>query len=463
MVRNNPGGGGGATPANIFNATYTFAVDAEANDSYAVTVTDGADALADGLKVTIKVATANTGASTLDYNALGAKAILKLNDQATITGDIEAGMMLDLRFDEDNDVWQWTGTPAGLVDTGILNVVEDTTPQLGGSLDANSKAVNLSKGVDVASGTALNLGADGNSFDVTGTTTITSINTEGIGTTVVLHFDGILTFTHHATDLVLPTGANITTAAGDIAVMYEYATGDWRCISYTRADGTALAAAAGGSSTALDPANFDADWFSYQQNWYCTDSVAYTFDATSLTSGSFVRGYTKLLFTTGSAVVKMMPIDGSSEYSSPGLGSYVEGLWFRGMLWVNANVNGRVGFGAADAQEQLAYAHTATNERACFLIDEANTKIYAVTADGSSVTATDVTGSYTVGAVYHTYTMHYTDGSNCLFYIDGTLVATHTTNLPAGGQADNFGFGYDGAASFIVVSPTQIATKRTNA
>ena len=90
------------------------------------------------------------------------------------------------------------------------------------------------KGADVASATALALGSDGNSFDVTGTTTIASINTVGIGTIAVLQFDGALTLTHHATDLVLPSEANITTAAGDIAVMYEYATGDWRCISYQK-------------------------------------------------------------------------------------------------------------------------------------------------------------------------------------------------------------------------------------
>ena len=37
--------------------------------------------------------------------------------------------------------------------------------------------------------------------------------------------------------MVLPGGANITTAAGDIAVLYEYASGDWRCVSYSRASG----------------------------------------------------------------------------------------------------------------------------------------------------------------------------------------------------------------------------------
>ena len=91
------------------------------------------------------------------------------------------------------------------------------------------------KGADVASAAALVLGTDGNSFDVTGTTAITSISTWPIGGLATLHFDGALTLTHHATDLILPGGANITTAAGDIGIFYEYASGDWRCISYVPA------------------------------------------------------------------------------------------------------------------------------------------------------------------------------------------------------------------------------------
>ena len=93
------------------------------------------------------------------------------------------------------------------------------------------------KGSDISSATSLTLGKDGNLFDVTGTTTITTIGTQGIGSIVTLQFDAALTFTHHSTNLILPGATNIITAAGDIAVMYEYASADWRCISYTRASG----------------------------------------------------------------------------------------------------------------------------------------------------------------------------------------------------------------------------------
>ena len=130
------------------------------------------------------------------------------------------------------------------------DLVDDTSPQLGGTLDSNSKQIRWSKGSDVASVAALTLGSDGNYFDITGTNAITSIGTLAIGTVVILHFDGILTFTHNAADLILPSGANITTAAGDEAMLVEYATGDWRCILYTKADGTPVVGGGGGSASA---------------------------------------------------------------------------------------------------------------------------------------------------------------------------------------------------------------------
>lgn len=125
------------------------------------------------------------------------------------------------------------GTAAKKWGDGQFN---DLHPELT-SMDGTAR---WKKGGDKASAAALDISAlDGNYFDVTGVNAITSITTSGqIGAVICLHFDGILTFTHHVTDLILPGGANITTAAGDEAILIEYDTGDWRCISYTKADGT---------------------------------------------------------------------------------------------------------------------------------------------------------------------------------------------------------------------------------
>ena len=136
-------------------------------------------------------------------------------------------------------------TVQGILD--LATVVSDTSPQLGGDLDCNGAQVQWSKGADVASASALPVLTDGNYFDVTGTTNITSINTTGgPGTLIMLHFDGALTLTHDATDLVLAGAANFTTEAGDEIEFIEYATGDYRMTGWSLA-GTAPGGGGGGA------------------------------------------------------------------------------------------------------------------------------------------------------------------------------------------------------------------------
>ena len=121
------------------------------------------------------------------------------------------------------------------------SLVNDTSPSLGGTLNTNSHLVQFSKGADIASATALTLGTDGNYFNVTGTNAITSINTTGhVGTVVKLHFNGAVPLTYDATNLVLPGGANITTAAGDEFEFTEYGSGTFRCTGYTLASGKSV-------------------------------------------------------------------------------------------------------------------------------------------------------------------------------------------------------------------------------
>jgi hypothetical protein len=98
------------------------------------------------------------------------------------------------------------------------------------------------KGVNEASATTTDIGAaTGMYVHITGTTTITGFGTKTAGVKRICVFDGILTLTHNATSLILPTGANITTAAGDVAIMVSEGSGNWKCVAYVRADGTALA------------------------------------------------------------------------------------------------------------------------------------------------------------------------------------------------------------------------------
>lgn len=192
---------------------------------------------------------------------------------------------------------------------GLNNVVEDTTPQLGGDLDTNGHQVQWSKGADVASGTALPVLTDGNYFDVTGTTTVTSIDTIGGKGTIKLHFDGVLTLTHHATDLILPNSANYSTAAGDEFEFTEYAAGDWRCTGYALASGQAIAGAGGGISNVVEDtspqAGGDFDMNANQMQWSKGADVASGTALPVLTDGNYfdITGTTTVtsIDTTGGA------------------------------------------------------------------------------------------------------------------------------------------------------------------
>jgi len=97
------------------------------------------------------------------------------------------------------------------------------------------------KGADVASADPLPLIESGDYVDVTGTTGFTAMNTVRVGYHIILQFDGILTITHDGDDITLPGSANLTTAAGDVAMFVETAAGKWLCVDYTRASGVPIA------------------------------------------------------------------------------------------------------------------------------------------------------------------------------------------------------------------------------
>jgi hypothetical protein len=134
---------------------------------------------------------------------------------------------------------------------GVTSVNGDAGPAV--SLNGGYIGV---KGADIASAGTTDLAtATGDWVDITGTTTITAFGTVAAGVEKLLRFTGILTLTHHATSLILPTGANITTAAGDTARMRSLGSGNWVCVSYQRKDGTALVGSGSGDVTAA--ANID--------------------------------------------------------------------------------------------------------------------------------------------------------------------------------------------------------------
>lgn len=116
------------------------------------------------------------------------------------------------------------------------------------------------KGADIASSGTTDIGAaTGEFIDVTGTTTITGLGTIAAGITRTVRFTGALTLTHNASSLILPSSANITTANGDVATFRSLGSGNWKCISYTKQDGSALVADSNASKADLTGATFTGE------------------------------------------------------------------------------------------------------------------------------------------------------------------------------------------------------------
>ena len=91
-----------------------------------------------------------------------------------------------------------------------------TLSSIGQPITMSANIINNAKGADVASATTVTLGNDGNYFDITGTTTITSITAKTAGTLIILQFDGILTLTD-GSNLIM--AGNFVTTANDTIMM----------------------------------------------------------------------------------------------------------------------------------------------------------------------------------------------------------------------------------------------------
>jgi hypothetical protein len=133
-----------AAPTAIADATNVAAVDIRhyaadtgAADAYVITPSPAIAAYATGQEFNFFATNASTGASTLNVNAKGAKAI-QLNGAAIASGDIPANALVKVVYDGTQFQMLSPKDPAG----GLENIVEDTTPQLGAALDGQGYDLN---------------------------------------------------------------------------------------------------------------------------------------------------------------------------------------------------------------------------------------------------------------------------------------------------------------------------------
>lgn len=201
---------------------------AAGTNTYTVTTTPTHTAYAAGDRLTILFTNGNTGASTINDNSLGAKAI-QLKGAALIAGDIPAGSTLDLQYDGTNfqivgssgnfarytvSSTSGTNTITGTASptpssysAGDLYIITFTNANTGAAtLNANSlgaKAIQFKQaaltGGEIAAASTMALEYDGTQFQLVGS--------GGGGTTSPLTTKGDI-YTYSTTNDRLPVGTN---------------------------------------------------------------------------------------------------------------------------------------------------------------------------------------------------------------------------------------------------------------
>lgn len=178
-----------------------------------------------GMTLTGNITTTNTGSPTVNVSGVAATSTRKSIGGALVAlvqGDLQAGVTRTFVYD------------------GTFWVLQNPAP--------------YAQGADIASAGTINLDtATGDYVNITGTTGITAVTLQQ-GREATVKFAGILTITNGAS-LLNVSAANITTAAGDIAVFRGEASGVVRMVDYVRASGSPLIASAGGITSGGYTAN----------------------------------------------------------------------------------------------------------------------------------------------------------------------------------------------------------------
>lgn len=107
-----------------------YVVDTGTVNAYVVALNPAPTAYADGMAVTVKIKTANTGASTLNVNSLGAKSILDSLGNALTSGKLKAGLPYTFRYNGTNFILQGEGGEYGTAtQADVLNTATFGTEQ----------------------------------------------------------------------------------------------------------------------------------------------------------------------------------------------------------------------------------------------------------------------------------------------------------------------------------------------
>lgn len=231
-----------------------YAADAEASDTYVVTLDPVPAAYFAGMTIRVLFNTANTGAATINVNSLGAKTIKKMHDQDLEDNDIEATQISTLIYDGTN--FQMQGQLASATGTGApvrANTPTLITPNIGAATGDSAAITGAITGgvstvTDADGFTMTALQGRGYVVYATGAGTIVMppavaganfvvechaaaavvLNPDASGTEDTIRLDG--------TALAQGDSITSTSTLGDIAVCTYYAADTWSCLTNSWTD-----------------------------------------------------------------------------------------------------------------------------------------------------------------------------------------------------------------------------------
>lgn len=233
------------------------------------------------------------------------------------------------------------------------------------------------------------------------------------------------------------TAFKVGTQSADISYVLPTAQGGASTVLQNDGSGNlSWAAASGGSATAIDSTQSTYNTYLIVFSGSGSTPTGDTWDASAMGAGSRWNGnLMRCTFGTNSYISQFLAgnIGGSSNFFQFGNGKDVY-ISFNAIF---GSVTNQVGIGIMD---NVDVAYDVTQSGGKMMFRYTGSVLYATNGEAATNTSTDVSSGITV-TNWNNYRIHYRYGTDIRFYINNTLVATHTTNMPTSSSNGRFVIG----------------------